>query len=110
MRNAFLTQTIDKNIIVVQIVLPILFCVTCDICDITSLTACLSQHEGLHLDLRELDTVRLVRDKRSNTGLAAVLGPGNTWARVLKVIPPDRSVVLSLYRRVMGSKVDSELR
>ena len=87
--------------------------VLCDICDVTSLTACLSQHEGLHLDLRELDTVRLVRDKRSITGLAAVLGPGNTWARVLRVIPPDRSVFTSttVQQRAtfMGSKVDSEV-
>ena len=50
----------------------------------------LFQHGGLHLDLRELNTVRLVRSRRSDTGLAAVLGPGNTWAAVLRVIPPDR--------------------
>ena len=48
------------------------------------------QHAGLHLDLRELNMVRLVRDKRSSTGLAAVLGPGGTWGDVLKVIPPER--------------------
>ena len=48
------------------------------------------QHGGLHLDLRELNMVRLVRDERSSTGLAAVLGPGGTWGDVLKVIPPER--------------------
>ena len=48
------------------------------------------QHAGLHLDLRELNMVRLVRNKRSHTGLAAVLGPGGAWGDVLKVIPPER--------------------
>lgn len=48
------------------------------------------QHAGLHLDLRELNRVRLVRDKTSTTGLAAVLGPGGTWGHVLKVIPPEK--------------------
>ena len=48
------------------------------------------QHEGLHLDLRELNTVRLVKWRRSQTGLAAVLGTGNTWGRVLSFIPPTK--------------------
>ena len=48
------------------------------------------QHEGLHLDLRELNTVRLLKWRRSQTGLAAVLGTGNTWARVLSFIPPTK--------------------
>ena len=57
----------------------------CHIC----ISICL-QHAGLHLDLRDLSRVRLVRDKASNTGLAAVLGPGGTWGDVLKVIPPEK--------------------
>ena len=48
------------------------------------------QHEGLHLDLRELNTVRLIKWRRSQTGLAAVLGTGNTWGRVLSFIPPTK--------------------
>ena len=48
------------------------------------------QHEGLHLDLRELNTVRLVKWRGSQTGLAAVLGTGNTWGRVLSFIPPTK--------------------
>ena len=48
------------------------------------------QHEGLHLDLRDLNTVRLVKWRRGRSGLAAVLGPGNTWGRVLSFIPPTR--------------------
>ena len=48
------------------------------------------QHEGLHLDLRELNTVRLVKLRRGQTGLAAVLGTGNTWGRVLSFIPPTK--------------------
>ena len=48
------------------------------------------QHEGLHLDLRELNTVRLVKWRRSQSGLAAVLGTGNTWERVLSFIPPTK--------------------
>ena len=48
------------------------------------------QHEGLHLDLRALDTVRLIRSKTSLTGLVAVLGTGNTWGRVLDFIPPTK--------------------
>ena len=46
------------------------------------------QHGGLHLDLRSLAKVRLVATKRSSTGLAAVLGPGNTWGMVLRHIRP----------------------
>ena len=90
----FFTQTIylQRNITRVQIA-HLLLCVNLWHVTALVLISCPSQHEGLHLDLRELNTVRLVRDKRSSTGLAAVLGPGNTWAKVLKVIPPQRSVV-----------------
>ena len=48
------------------------------------------QDSGLHLDLRELNTVRLLKWRRSQTGLAALLGTGNTWARVLSFIPPTK--------------------
>ena len=39
---------------------------------------------------RLLNRVRLVRSRRSPTGLAAVLGPGSTWGRVLSFIPWHR--------------------
>ena len=45
---------------------------------------------GVHLDLRSLNKVQLVKTRRSRTGIAAVLGPGNTWGRVLSVIPPEK--------------------
>lgn len=48
------------------------------------------QHEGLHLDLRELNTVKLIKTRRSQSGLAAVLGTGSTWGRVLDFIPPTK--------------------
>ena len=45
---------------------------------------------GVHLDLRTLNKVQLVKTKRSRTGIAAVLGPGSTWGRVLSIIPPEK--------------------
>jgi len=52
------------------------------------------KHEGLHLDLRELNHVELVRTKRSATGLAAILGPGSDWRRVLSFIPADKYTMI----------------
>jgi len=52
------------------------------------------KHGGLHLDLRLLAIVKLIRTKESKTGLSAVLGTGNTWANVLKIIPPTKYTVI----------------
>jgi len=38
--------------------------------------------------------VQLKRTKRSKTGLAAVLGPGSDWRRVLSFIPADKYTVI----------------
>ena len=42
---------------------------------------------------RSLNKVKLVRSRRSSTGLAARLGPGSNWQRVLSIIPWDRWVL-----------------
>ena len=39
---------------------------------------------------RSLNKVKLVRSRRSSTGLAARLGPGSNWQRVLSIIPWDK--------------------
>lgn len=42
---------------------------------------------GMHVDLRELNGVKLIFTDSSSTGIAAVLGPGSTWGRVQRFIP-----------------------
>ena len=37
-----------------------------------------------------LRKVELVRTRESGTGQAALLGPGNTWGNVLRVLPIQR--------------------
>ena len=37
-----------------------------------------------------LRKVELVRTRESGTGHAALLGPGNTWGNVLRVLPIQR--------------------
>ena len=45
--------------------------------------------EGIHIDMTRINKIKLV-NMHLNNGPALVLGPGSTWGRVLKKIPPDR--------------------
>ena len=45
---------------------------------------------GLHIDLRRLRKVELVETSESGSGYAALLGTGNTWGEVLRVLPVER--------------------
>ena len=52
---------------------------------------CTSLKDGsVHLDMRLMNKVRLVHTNRSDTGLAAELGPGSTWARVQRILPTHK--------------------
>ena len=52
------------------------------------------QNHTKRLLARSLNKVKLVRSRRSSTGLAARLGPGSNWQRVLSIIPWDKWVLL----------------
>ena len=53
-----------------------------------------SRPGGLQLDLRGLSGVELLQTNRSQTGWAARLGPGATWASVLALLPPEQWTVV----------------
>merc|ERR1719312_322041 len=46
------------------------------------------KNNSLHIDMREMDSIQLIQDSDSPTGLAALLGAGATWGSVLRILPP----------------------
>ena len=53
------------------------------------------KNEGIQIDLRKLKKVELTsRQQFKPPGPALLLGPGQTWGRVLKIIPPDRYTLI----------------
>jgi len=50
---------------------------------------CNSIKEGsLHIDMRNINSINIVQDSDSPTGLVAMLDAGATWGMVLRAIPP----------------------
>ena len=53
------------------------------------------KNEGIQIDTRRLNKVELIsRHPFQPPGPALLLGPGQTWGRVLKIIPPDRYTLI----------------
>ena len=58
----------------------------------SSLNVCFLK-EGIFLDMRKMNKVQLATRQPFDhcpPGPAAILGPGSTWGRVLKILPRDR--------------------
>ena len=51
--------------------------------------------EGINIDMRSMNKVKLAnRYPFEPHGPAVILGPGSTWGRVLKYVPPDRYTMI----------------